>query len=378
MGNELTIERMQTLNFRQSQLDSPIYKGGNPISLLVEKFGLDPEAINKLGSNENPLPTPDSVKKAIAQATHELNRYPPTSAELSEQLAAYIGRDLVADNFVIGNGGCEVLDLIAKSFVDPGDEAIICRPTFPIYDLTLRRLGANVVYADMNDDFTYNVERILAAVTDKTRLLYMTTPNNPTGTILTKAEQDELISRLPKHVLIVADEVYWQFNTDESMADSLRYVQEDANIVILHSFSKLFGLAGLRMGYAIGPERIISYLKRGQLPFHMNAVSIAAGMAAVADRDQIEETISMTLTERPKLTAGLAAIDGIEVVPSQANFVLIKPEKDSKEVEEALQSQGVIVRDLTNFYMPGYLRVSVGQPHENEALLDALTKIIAS
>ncbi len=366
------------LKFRQSQLDSPIYKGGNPISLLVEKYGLDPDAINKLGSNENPLPTPESVQKAVAEAALDLNRYPPTSADLCEQLAAYIGRNLVADNFMIGNGGCEVLDLIAKSFIEPGDEAIICRPTFPIYELTLRRLGANVVYADMNDDLTYNVERILAAVTDKTRLLYMTTPNNPTGTILTKAEQDELISRLPKHVLIVADEVYWQFNTDESMADSIRHVNEDANIVILHSFSKLFGLAGLRIGYALGPERIISYLKRGQLPFHMNSVAITAGLAAVADRDHIEETISMTLTERPKLTAGLQAIDGIEVIPSQANFVLIKPEKDSKEVEEALQKEGLIVRELSGFYMPGYLRVSVGQSHQNEALLDALTKISAS
>ena len=206
---------MQTLKFRQSQIDSPIYKGGNPISLLVDKYGLDPAAIYKLGSNENPLATPDSVKEAVAAALADLNRYPPSSDDLCAQLAAYIGRQMTAENILVGNGGCEVLDLIAKSFIDPGDEAIICRPTFPVYDLTLRRLGAEVVYADLNDDFSYDVDRILAAVTDKTRLLYLTSPNNPTGTVLTQAQQDEIMSRLPAHMLVFADEVYWQFNSDK-------------------------------------------------------------------------------------------------------------------------------------------------------------------
>ena len=368
---------MQSLKFRETQVNSPIYKGGNPISLLVSKYGLDPAEIYKLGSNENPLKTSPAVIEAVQSAAANVNRYPPSADDLSGALAAYIGRGTSAGQFVVGNGGCEVLDLIAKSFIEPGDEAIICRPTFPIYELTLRRLGANVIYADLDEDYSYNPERILAAVTDKTKLLYLTSPNNPTGSILTQAQQDAIMSQLPKHVLVVADEVYWQFNDAPERADSLNYVQDGANMVILHSFSKLFGLAGLRMGYAIAPEPIAEYLQRGQLPFHSNALSITAAMAAVADRDHIEETISMTMTERPKMISALKNMAGLNVFPSQGNFVLIKPENDSKQLEEALQKEGIIVRELSNFYMPGFLRVSVGLPHENQSFIDKMNLVLS-
>lgn len=370
------IKSMQTLKFRQSQADLPVYKGGNPISLLEEKYGLNPAEIYKLGSNENPLPTPDSVKEAIKYAMSDLNRYPPSVGDLKQSLAAYIGREMEPSNFVVGNGGCEVLDLIAKSFVNPGDEAIVCPPTFPLYKLTLNRLGAKIIHADLNDDFSYNVERILNAVTDKTRLLYLTSPNNPTGSILTQEQQDEIMAQLPAHVLVIADEVYWQFNENNGMADSLRYVAEGRNIIVLHSFSKLFGLAGLRLGYGVAPAHIAQYLEKGQLPFHTNALSITAGLAALGDRDYLEETISMTMAERPRMYNSLKQINGIKVFPSQTNFLLFKPQMDSKLVEEGLQKEGIIVRELSGFYMPGYIRVSVGQPHENRAFLEKLSQVI--
>lgn len=348
------------------------------MSQLTEKYGLSLEDINKLGSNENPLPTPPSVIEAIQTAATTINRYPPSVGDLRENLSAYIGQGTSADNFVIGNGGCDILDLIAKSYIEPGDEAIICRPTFPVYELTLKRLGAQMVYADLNDDFSYNVERILGAVTEKTRLLYLTTPNNPTGSILTKAQQAEIMDNLPSHVLVVADEVYWQFNTAPDQPDSLHYVREGANLIVVHSFSKLFGLAGLRIGYGIAPVSIAEYLQRGQLPFHLNAIAVAAGLAAVADRDHIEATIELTLSERPRMQAALEQVEGITVYPTQGNFMLIKPEIDSKRVDEALQKEGIIVRELSGFYMPGYFRVSVGQPHENDALIETLPRVLAS
>lgn len=366
----------QTLKFRQSLADSPVYQGGNPISLLQEKYGLDPADISKLGSNENPLPTPDSVKHALSEALSGLNRYPPSTDDLKAQLAAYIGRETAAHNFIVGNGGCDLLDLVAKSFIDPGDEAIVCPPTFPLYRLTLNRLGAKIVHADLNPDYSYNVKRILDAVTDKTRLLYLTSPNNPTGSILTQAQQDEIMAHLPDHVLVVADEVYWQFNEDGRMADSLRYVAEGRNVFILHSFSKLFGLAGLRLGYGIASPEIITYLQRGQLPFHTGGLSITAALAALGDRDHIEQTIEMTLAERPKIYQALSELDGIEVYPSQTNFMLFKPEMDSKALEVALQKEGVIVRELSGFYMPGYIRVSVGRPEENGRFIEKLTKVL--
>lgn len=371
------MSKKESLKFRQSLAESPVYRGGNPISLLEEKYGLKAADIYKLGSNENPLPTPDSVKEAITASLSGLNRYPPNIDDLKDSLGAYIGREMDSSNFVVGNGGCEVLDLIAKSFIDAGDEAIVCPPTFPLYRLTLNRIGAKIVHADLNDDYSYNVGRILDAVTEKTRLLYLTTPNNPTGSILTQAQQDEIMANLPDHVLIVADEVYWQFNQDKEMADSLRYVQEGRNMVILHSFSKLFGLAGLRLGYGIAPPHIAEYLQRGQLPFHTNALSIAAGLAALGDRDHMEETISMTVAERPKMIKALDDMAGIDVYPSQTNFILVKPEMDSKQVEEGLQKEGIIVRELSGFYMPGFIRVSVGQPHENNAFVEKLAKVVS-
>ncbi|MFT5193661.1 MAG: histidinol-phosphate aminotransferase [Cellvibrionaceae bacterium] len=367
---------MHTLKFRQTQAESPIYSGGNPISMLEEKYGLDPSEIYKLGSNENPLTTSDSVKNAISLALSGLNRYPPSVADLQENLAAYIGRGTNASNFVVGNGGCEILDLIAKSFINSGDEAIICPPTFPLYRLTLNRLEAKIIHANLNNDYSYNVDRILDSVTDKTRLLYLTTPNNPTGSVLTQDQQDEIMAKLPDHVLVVADEVYWQFNENEEMADSLRYVEEGRNIIVLHSFSKLFGLAGLRLGYGVAPTHISEYLKRGQLPFHLNTLSIAAGLAALGDRDHMEETISMTVAERPRIYQSLKEMGGIEVFPSETNFLLFKPEKDSKLVEEGLQKEGVIVRELSGFYMPGFIRVSVSQPHENNVFIEKLRKIL--
>ena len=359
------------MTFESLKLDpyiarSPIYKGGKSSQSVKDKFGLD--SIDKLGSNENPLPTPPSVLAAMQAAMGDLNRYPHADQELRDNLAAYLGRGLTPDHFVTGNAGCEMLNIVALAFIEPGDEAIICRPTFPVYELTLRRRGAEMVYADLDDSFNYDVDKILAAVTDKTRLLYLTSPNNPTGSILRQAELERLMANLPDHVLVVADEVYFHFNTDPEMADSIAYVLQNRNIVILHTFSKVFGLAGMRLGYLIANPELIDYISRVKLPFHTNALSLVGAVAGLNDRDYVEETVSMTIEERAKMTAALEGIDGVEVYPSQANFVLIKPPTDGPATDLALQKMGTIVRPLEGFYLPGYLRVSVGQPEQNQTL----------
>lgn len=354
---------------------SPIYRGGKSMASVQEKYQLD--HIDKLGSNENPLPTPPSVQDAIAAVLTGLNRYPPGSdLELRENLAAYFGRGVTPDHFVSGNAGCDLLNLIAIAFIQPGDEAIICRPTFPVYELTLKRRGATMIYADLDDHFHYDVDKILAAVTPKTRLLYLTSPNNPTGTLLRQQQLDRLMQTLPSHVLVVADEVYFHFNTDPEMADSLAYVLQNRNLVILHTFSKVFGLAGMRLGYLIGAPALIDYISRTRLPFHTNSLSLVAANAGLNDRDYVEETVSMTIEQRSRLYHALNEIDGVTVFPSEANFLLIKPEFDSQVVDEALQKRGTIVRPLDRFYMPGYLRVSVGRPAENDRFLENFKAVL--
>ena len=173
-----------TLPYKQSILNCPVYKGGNAIETIRERYGI--EQITKLASNENPLPTSPKVLAALGEAAKSVNRYPLNSDEpLRRSLAAYIGRGVSADNFLTGNGGCDILLLIARGFLNEGDEAIICPPTFPVYELTIKQMGATAVYAQRNDDFSYNIENVLTAVTDKTRIIYLCSPNNPTGGILT-------------------------------------------------------------------------------------------------------------------------------------------------------------------------------------------------
>lgn len=367
-----------SLHFKESVLQSPIYRAGDSARLVFEKYGIEQAA--KLSSNENPLPTSPAVVEAIQTAAAHLNRYPSINDEdFYADLAAYIGRDTTAAQFATGNGGCDVLFMIANAFLMAEDEAIICPPTFPVYEWSVRRIGATLVKAPLNEgDYTYNVERILAAVTPRTKLLYLCSPNNPTGSILTQADLDALMAKLPEHVLVVSDEVYHHFNTSADYANAYPYLHDGRNIVIVHSFSKVFGLAGMRLGYAIARPEIASYLNRMRLPFHMSSLTFAGGRAALQDRDHIEQTVELTVTERQKMVDRLKELQGITAWPTQANFVLIKPEKDAKQVAEQLQQRGSIVRELSGFYMPGYLRASVGQPDENSHFIQHLQEALAS
>ncbi|MEM7335700.1 MAG: histidinol-phosphate transaminase [Chloroflexota bacterium] len=368
------VEKLENhLQFKQYLMDSPVYKGGNPIQMIREKYGV--EEISKLASNENPLPTSPKVVEALQTAVLNLNRYPLNSDEtLREQLANYVKQGVDKTQFFTGNGGCDVLALIAQGFLREGDEAIVCPPTFPIYEITIKQMGARPVHAARKADFSYDVEAILTAVTPKTRLLYLCSPNNPTGNVLTQTEFDHLMDRLPSNIVVVADEVYWQFNTNEQMADSLAYVNQGYPIIVVHSFSKLFGLAGLRLGYAITTPQIADYLARGKRPFHINHLTLTAAHAALDDQEMIERVTAVTIAERTKMFQALTDMDGITAFPSESNFVLFKPERDSQQLTDALMQDGMIIRELSKFYLPGYCRVSIGLPEENERFLQLLQK----
>jgi histidinol-phosphate aminotransferase len=363
---------MTTLSFNPNISAAPIYVGGASIADIQKQYGLDD--IIKLASNECPLgPSPRAVA-AMQNAAGGLNRYPPMGDEsLRNALAELHG--LSPDNFVTGNGGCDVLDMLTTAFLPEGDECIICRPTFPVYDILARRKGANVVYVDLEpQNFSYDVEAMLGAVTDKTRLMYVCSPNNPTGSVMSAEQLDTLVNHLPPHVVLVFDEVYYHFA--DNHPNSLDYVRQGNNVVILHSFSKAYGLAGLRLGYGIAPAEIAQYLSRARQPFHLNTMIFEAGLAALADNDHLQKVIDLTVSGRAWLFEQLSHLE-VQVWPAQGNFILFKPPFDPAEVSERLLQRGVISRPMTQFYLPTHLRVSVGQPAENETFIGALQAVLA-
>jgi histidinol-phosphate aminotransferase len=365
-----------SLIFDPNLAASPLYVGGASIESIKAQYGL--EDVIKIASNENPFgPSPLAVE-AMQQVAGGLNRYPPMGDEdLRAALAQATGRGMEPGNFITGNGGCDVLAMLAAAFLGPGDECIICRPTFPIYDITARRVGAGVVYVDLDPDhFGYDMEAILATITPRTRLIYLCSPNNPTGNTITAEQMETLVNHVPDDLLIVADEVYHHFVTAPDFPDTLAYVQAGRNVVILHSFSKVFGLAGLRLGYAIAPPEIARYLSRARQSFHLGQLVMASGIAALKDKDHLEKTISQTIAGREWLYEHLQRL-GLPVWPSQANFVLFRPAYPPAEVSERLLQKGVIVRPMTQFYLPAHLRVTVGTPGENELFLTALDQVLA-
>ena len=366
-----------SLEFKSSFATSPVYVGGASMEDIRKQY--DVEEVIKIGSNESPLgPSPLAVA-AMQQAAASLNRYPPMGDDdLKAVLAETLGQGLQPENFFTGNGGCDVLWMIAGGFLGPERECIICRPTFPVYDVTARRVGTNVVYVDLDPDhFTYDVEAILAAVTEKTRVIYLCSPNNPTGGLLSAEQMETLVNNVPDHVLLVTDEVYHHFITADNRADPLPYVLNGKNVVVIHSFSKAYGLAGLRLGYGIARPEIIEYLARIRLPFHLDRMTIEGGMAALRDTAYLQNSVELVVAGRQWLYEALSQLE-VQVWPSQANFILFKPPFAATEVSEQLLRRGIIVRPMGNFYLPDHLRVSVGLPEENERFVSALREILAA
>lgn len=364
------------LEFKSSFATSPIYVGGAATEDIRKQYGVTD--VIKIGSNESPLgPSPKAVA-AMQQAVTTLNRYPPMGDDdLRAVLSETLGQGLQPDNFFTGNGGCDVLWMIAQGFLGPDVECIICRPTFPVYDVTARRTGTNVVYVDLDPEhYSYDIEAVLAAVTAKTRVIYICSPNNPTGGLITAAQMETLVNNVPDHVLIVTDEVYHHFITTDNHPDSLAYVRQGKNIVVVHSFSKAYSLSGLRLGYGIAPPELVHYLARMRLPFHLDRVTVEGGMAALRDSAYLQKSIDAVVDGRQWLYEQLKQME-LQVWPTQANFILFKPPFPAGELSELLLQRGIIVRPMRNFYLPDHLRVSVGLPKENETFIAVLGEILA-
>lgn len=347
------------------------YSPGKPIEELERELGI--EGSIKLASNENPLgPSPRAVE-AIRQGLGRLHRYPDGSGYyLVEKLAGFLGVD--RSQIVLGNGSDDIIGMLTKAMLYPGDTVVMTDPSFSMYEITTRITGAQPVTVPLNG-LAIDLDAMLAAVTPKTRMVFLTNPNNPTGTVLASSAFVTFMKKLPADIIVVVDEAYIEFVRDPSCLNGLEMLGDD-RVVVLRTFSKAYGLAGLRVGYGVMHPDLASLLNRIRQPFNVNSLAQAAAVAALDDAAFLEQTRQ---TVHAGLDHFLAALEerNIACFPSQANFFLVDLQQEADPVFDALLKQGVIVRSMRSYGFPNFIRITVGTREENIRCLNALTEVLS-
>jgi histidinol-phosphate aminotransferase len=345
------------------------YSPGKPLAELERELGIS-QAI-KLASNENPWGPSPMALQVLEGAAPSLHRYPDGGAHyLRQALAERLKVD--GDQVLVGNGSDEIISLLIRAFLSPGDEAVMADLTFVMYKLSV--LGGHGVPVEVPlKNWVHDVPAMVDAVTDRTRLFFLCNPNNPTGTILTAKEIDGFLSKLPDHVVVVFDEAYYEYVRHPEFPDCLRYVREGRPVAVLRTFSKIYGLAGLRVGYGCTTKEIAGYVNRVRPPFNVNSLAQEAARAALSDDEHVAKSRAMNEAEMTFLEEKLTAM-GLEPVPSQANFLYFNAGIDGKRVYEALLREGVIIRHIRG----PMVRVTIGQPTENRRFLESLTRVLST
>jgi len=347
------------------------YPPGKPIEELEREMGISGSI--KIASNENPLgPSPLAVR-AIIDNVNKINRYPDGSGyylkkKLSEKF------NISPDRIILGNGSNNIIELAIRTFLKKGEEVIQAFPTFLFYEKITRGAGCRLISIPLRD-FRIDLENILSRVTKKTGLIFINNPNNPTGTALSAAEVTDFLKRLPRDVIVVLDEAYIEFATDKKIANGLELLDDYPRLIILRTFSKLYGLAGLRVGYGFSSGEIIDYMNRVRQPFNVNLLAQAAATAALDDNAFVSETLKVVREGLDYLFAGLNRL-GIEYHPTQTNFFLIKSPLGGKMTYELMLREGVIIRSMESFGLKDYIRINVGTPEENKRFLRTLKKVL--
>ncbi len=349
------------------------YQPGKPISELARELGLDPNDIIKLASNENPLGVSPLAMQAIQRALADIARYPDGNGfELKYALSQRYGVDM--SQIVLGNGSNDVLELAARAFLVPGLEAIYSQHAFAVYPLATQATGATGIEVPARD-FAHDVDAMLRAITPRTRLVFLANPNNPTGTLIRSADLLAFLLAVPPSVVVVLDEAYNEYLPDDLKADSVGWLNEFPNLIVTRTFSKAYGLAGLRVGFAFAHVGVADLMNRVRQPFNVNSISLAAATAGLDDREFVRRSFELNQSGLRRITQGLAQL-GLSYIPSFANFVSFKV-KDANGVFQQLLTRGVIVRPIASYGMPDYLRVTIGLQSENERFLEALQQSLS-
>ncbi|MES2921625.1 MAG: histidinol-phosphate transaminase [Verrucomicrobiota bacterium] len=352
--------------------DLVAYEPGKPIDETARELGLDPSQIVKVASNENPLGPSPLAKIAMREAIEEAHIYPDGGGyRLRSAIADSFGMDLA--NVVLGNGSNEIIELLCHTFLNQDAELIAAKHAFVVYKLMATLFGAK--YVEVPDPgFIHDLDAMADAITDKTRLVFIANPNNPTGTMVDQDAIDRFMARVPEHVIVVFDEAYFEF--PDSPPDTLRYVREGRNVCVLRTFSKIHGLAALRVGYGLASKGVATLLQKARQPFNVNSIAQAGALAALADLEHIEKTRSVNRVGMAFYEKALAG-RGLEYVPSYANFLLIKTGDGDRVFREMLK-QGVIVRAMSSYKLPDWVRISIGTEVQNLRCLEVLDSVLAT
>ena len=347
------------------------YVPGKPVDELQRELGLT--EVVKLASNENPLGTGLKVSAAIQATLPELTRYPDGSGfSLKSALSAKLA--VKPEQITLGNGSSEILELVMRTFVAPEHEVVFSQHAFALYPILTQAVGAKATVVPAKN-YGHDLSAMLASVTNKTRLVFIANPNNPTGTLLAQTDLEDFIAALPSQVLCVLDEAYYEFVQPELRTESLNWPNRYPNLIVTRTFSKAYGLAGLRIGFGISSPDVADLLNRVRQPFNSNMLALAAAEAALTDTDYLTETLTINNAGMKQLTDAFAALD-LEWIPSAGNFVSVDVKQTALPVYEVLLRKGVIVRPVANYEMPCHLRISIGTERENQIFIHALNEVL--
>ncbi|RZQ56904.1 histidinol-phosphate transaminase [Pseudidiomarina tainanensis] len=347
------------------------YQAGKPIEEVERELGI--KNIVKLASNENPLGLSTQVKAALQDALNGLARYPDANGfYLKSKLASKFGVN--TNQITLGNGSNDVLELLARTFVDASHEVIFAQHAFVVYPLVTQAIGATGVAVPAKD-YGHDLPAMLKAITPKTRMIFIANPNNPTGTFLTTEALAEFIAQVPSNVLVVLDEAYYEYVDEAERAPSVEWVAKYPNLIVSRTFSKAYGLAGLRAGYAISHPEIADLMNRIRQPFNMNSLSLRAAEVVLDDEAYLAESIRVNKQGMQQLVA-FCEEHGLNYIPSHGNFLTIEVGPEAGEMYQKLLRSGVIVRPVAGYQLPNHLRVSIGLPSENQAFIDAMKTIL--
>ncbi len=356
---------------REGVADLVPYPPGKPIEELERELGISGSI--KLASNENPLgPSPLAVR-AIKDRLSVLHRYPDGScyylkSKLSEKF------ELPPEQIILGNGSNELIELTIRTFLSPGEEVLQAFPTFLVYEKVVKGAGGRMTSVPLSN-FRLNLKGIIEAVTADTKIVFINNPNNPTGSVLSGEELSFFLGEIPDDTIVVLDEAYIEFVTDERAANGLDLLKEHPLLFVLRTFSKLYGLAGLRIGYGFASGELVDYMNRVRQPFNANTLAQAAALAALEDSRFVSRTLGLV---RDGLRYLYHALDdmGLEYIPTQTNFFLIKVPGGGKKIYQLMLKQGVIVRSMDSYVLPDYIRINVGLQEENERFIRTLKKVL--
>lgn len=348
------------------------YEPGKPIEELKRELGI--KSVIKLASNENPVGLSPKALSAILKAAKNVNRYPDgNSFYLREKLSKFLG--VGKNEIIFGNGSNEIIEFVVRAYLDAGEEVVISEPTFLIYKIVVAIQGGKSVIVPLKN-FTYDLPAMKKAMTPNTKIVFISNPNNPTGTSVGRKEFEEFLKGLPRNVIVIVDEAYNEFVERKDFPKALDYINK-ANVIVLRTFSKAHGLSGLRIGYGVAKPELIEYMEKVRQPFNINLLAQVAALASLEDIKFIDGIRRLVLKEKHSIYNSLDKM-GIDYVKSDTNFILINVKRNSREVFNEMLKQGVIVRDMAAYDLKNYIRVTVGKKTENERFIKILKKIVDS